>query len=285
MIHILHLTLLMQRRCAMSKINVVTHDGIFHADEIFAVMLLGYYLEGELSILRTRDKNIIDEYIDDENVYLVDVGGIHDSSKLCFDHHQNRDIPSSNLLVFNYLYNKNYIDDDIHMELFPFIQGISDFDINFNNVINYWKEFNSDHKYRILSTIISGFNRDPNNHEQQHNQFMNAVSFARQVYMNEIYAANQRIDAERIYGEGVRLNDDTIRFYEFCSIWKDKGKYKYAIQPNPQGWAVISSDSSKYPLPDASAYDSFIFQHKGRFIAVFGKYIDAEMYADSLSLF
>ncbi|MFA5751238.1 MAG: MYG1 family protein [Candidatus Paceibacterota bacterium] len=69
------------------KINkLVTHNGSFHADDIFACATLCLYLEkrGEkYEIIRTRDSEVI------KNAdYVFDVGGVYDEEKNRFDHHQ-----------------------------------------------------------------------------------------------------------------------------------------------------------------------------------------------------
>lgn len=66
--------------------KLVTHNGSFHADEIFASAVLSLLLEkkGEkFEIIRTRDPKIIEE-----GDYVYDVGGIYDEEKNRFDHHQ-----------------------------------------------------------------------------------------------------------------------------------------------------------------------------------------------------
>jgi uncharacterized UPF0160 family protein len=67
-------------------IKLVTHDGSFHADDIFACAVLCLLLEkkGEkFGITRTRDKDKIEA-----GDYVFDVGGIYDEDKKRFDHHQ-----------------------------------------------------------------------------------------------------------------------------------------------------------------------------------------------------
>ena len=59
-----------------------THDGRFHADEIFALAVLNLFYP-DLDILRSRDKNIY------KNAdIIVDVGHVYDPDRLIFDHHQ-----------------------------------------------------------------------------------------------------------------------------------------------------------------------------------------------------
>lgn len=71
----------------IEKINtLITHDGPFHTDDIFAAATLSILLEkkGEsFEIIRTRDENIIKT-----GDYVFDVGGIYDERLNLFDHHQ-----------------------------------------------------------------------------------------------------------------------------------------------------------------------------------------------------
>jgi len=68
------------------SIKLVTHNGSFHTDDVFAAACLTLYLEkkGEsFEIIRTRDEEIIKDAD-----YVFDVGGVYDESKNRFDHHQ-----------------------------------------------------------------------------------------------------------------------------------------------------------------------------------------------------
>ncbi len=69
-----------------SKKELITHDGSFHADDIFSAAALSIYLENKghkFEIIRTRDQKIIDK-----GDYVFDVGGVYDPDKNRFDHHQ-----------------------------------------------------------------------------------------------------------------------------------------------------------------------------------------------------
>ncbi|KKT25020.1 MAG: hypothetical protein UW07_C0004G0019 [Candidatus Nomurabacteria bacterium GW2011_GWF2_43_8] len=66
--------------------KLVTHDGSFHSDDVFACAALCLLLEkkGEkFKIIRTRDEKIIQT-----GDYVFDVGGIYDEKTNRFDHHQ-----------------------------------------------------------------------------------------------------------------------------------------------------------------------------------------------------
>ena len=60
-----------------------THDGRFHADEIFALAVLNLKFP-DLEIVRSRDENIYKSAD-----IIVDVGYVYDPDNLIFDHHQS----------------------------------------------------------------------------------------------------------------------------------------------------------------------------------------------------
>lgn len=66
--------------------KLITHNGSFHSDDIFAAATLMIYLESKgetFEIIRTRDEEIIKS-----GDYVFDVGGVHDEATNRFDHHQ-----------------------------------------------------------------------------------------------------------------------------------------------------------------------------------------------------
>jgi uncharacterized UPF0160 family protein len=71
----------------MNKVNkLITHNGSFHADDIFACATLCLMLEKkgeEFEIIRTRDPEIIKT-----GDYVFDIGYIYDEKANRFDHHQ-----------------------------------------------------------------------------------------------------------------------------------------------------------------------------------------------------
>lgn len=70
---------------SMKEIRIITHNGKFHADDVFAVATIRLVLGADThsTIIRTRDQDLIDS-----GDYVVDVGLVHDAKKKRFDHHQ-----------------------------------------------------------------------------------------------------------------------------------------------------------------------------------------------------
>ena len=61
----------------------VTHNGAFHADDLFATAVLSILNNGNIKIIRTRDEKWFKK-----GDYVYDVGGENISEKNLFDHHQ-----------------------------------------------------------------------------------------------------------------------------------------------------------------------------------------------------
>lgn len=69
-----------------NKKKLITHNGSFHADDVFAAATLSLLMErrGEsFEIIRTRDPEVINE-----GDYVFDVGGVYNADQNRFDHHQ-----------------------------------------------------------------------------------------------------------------------------------------------------------------------------------------------------
>ncbi|MFA6251007.1 MAG: MYG1 family protein [Candidatus Paceibacterota bacterium] len=62
---------------------LITHNGAFHADDLFAASTLSILNNGNVKIIRTRDPKIITS-----GDYVFDVGGEYNPEKNKFDHHQ-----------------------------------------------------------------------------------------------------------------------------------------------------------------------------------------------------
>ena len=61
----------------------ITHNGAFHADDLFATATLSILNNGNIKIIRTRNTKMYEK-----GDYVYDVGGVYDPEKDRFDHHQ-----------------------------------------------------------------------------------------------------------------------------------------------------------------------------------------------------
>ncbi len=73
----------------MKTINLLTHSGQFHADDIFSTALLNLYFKKKEPNTKVKCKRSIKKEDIDKADIVYDIGLIYNPKKLRFDHHQN----------------------------------------------------------------------------------------------------------------------------------------------------------------------------------------------------
>lgn len=85
--------------------TIVTHDGKAHMDELLASALLALYMESEPDEIIRMDPREAEKIVSSgkpgKNRWFLDCGMALDPSKGLFDHHQDRNLDCSALLIFN----------------------------------------------------------------------------------------------------------------------------------------------------------------------------------------
>lgn len=69
------------------KQNILTHDGKFHADDVFSVATLSILYDGKIKITRSRNADIIKSFLEKGDI-ILDNGRDYNPEKNIFDHHQ-----------------------------------------------------------------------------------------------------------------------------------------------------------------------------------------------------
>ncbi len=179
--------------------RIVTHNGIFHCDEICALALLELVdiFTSETEIIRTRDPDVINNA-----PMVIDVGRVYNPKINRFDHHQKEfsmtfnetsKIPLSSCGLIYYHFGKEIITkialeefntkltkkelDGLHTFLYESI--IVSIDAN-DNGVPYLVNPNTDVNFRYQITlphIVSSFNREKNNDSE----FLNIIELCRKV--------------------------------------------------------------------------------------------------------
>lgn len=73
----------------MKTINLLTHSGQFHADDIFSTALLNVYYRNKDKTIKVKCKRSVKKEDIDKADIVYDIGLIHNPKKMRFDHHQN----------------------------------------------------------------------------------------------------------------------------------------------------------------------------------------------------
>lgn len=293
-----YFTSLVLKRCAtMNSVKIPrsfgTHDGTFHADEVTAcALLLLFGLIDSDKIIRTRCMEELGRC-----EYVCDVGGVYDSERKLFDHHQidYQGPMSSAGMILKYLQQRGILSDKEH-DFFHYslILGVDAHDngkeLHERGVASY-------------SHIVSNFT--PISHEagskQQDKAFFEALAFAR-GHLDRMWERYQYMQSCRqvvvdsmAEGNDYLIFDKSLPWLEIFfetggaghqakfvvmpsgHHWKLRGipptleeKMKVRI-PMPQEWAGLLEED----LRKVSGIKGAIFCHKERFISVWETREDA----------
>ncbi|WP_085299769.1 MYG1 family protein [Cognaticolwellia mytili] len=271
----------------MNDITIVTHNGNFHADDVFSIAALKYIFPA-FKLIRTRDLAVIAEAD-----IVIDVGGEYDADAGRFDHHQRggageRDngIPYSS---FGLIWQKYGV--EICQGNTEIAQSVD------RGLVSTIDAVDCGHVEGIaqgisLSQTISMFN--PTWQEDSHfdSCFDEAVDFASRILARFIASASGGINAKDIVVKAIEsAADPRVIVLEKYTPWKTtvhtlSKKALYVIYPSgsgqwriqtvpvelgsfedrkslPKSWAGLSNKE----LQDVTSIEDAMFCHNGLFIA------------------
>ena len=179
----------------IEKTKVVTHAGGFHADELFAIALIKYFVTDDIDLERTRDGTLLSKYRDDSSVWVIDVGGEYNEGSLNFDHHQStfekawvgtNILFSSCGLVWDFLKKNGYLK---HLTNFQ----ISEFE---NRLVKRIDAHDNGCGKWTHAVIFKSFNRNIDNDSG----FIKALTFAGEYISNTLfYFKNEGKNIRNLY--------------------------------------------------------------------------------------
>lgn len=188
---------------------LVTHNGSFHSDDLFATATLSILNNGNIKILRTRDKEIFKT-----GDYVYDVGGIYNEEKNLFDHHQkggagNRTngIPYSSFGLVWKKYGEQIcgskevsqkIDEKIVQPIDAVDNGIDIITPKFENVI----------PYTVQSIFMAYYPTWKENISQVDNIFKKEVKKIIKLFKREIKIAQADLEGEKIIVDTYNKTED-----------------------------------------------------------------------------
>lgn len=271
----------------MSEITVVTHNGNFHADDVFSIAVLKHVLP-TFKLVRTRDKALI-ESAD----YVIDVGGEYDPETNRFDHHQRggagereNGIPFSSFGLVWKKYGLALCDDNQAVADRVDSGLVSTIDaIDCGHVEGVSKGIS-------LSQTISMFNPTWEEESNFDACFDEAVEFAARMLIRFIASAHGSVNAKEIVAKAIENAEDArVIVLEKYTPWKKtvhilSSEALYMVYPSHSGQWILQtvpvepgSFEDRKPLPkawsglsdqafvDETGIDDAVFCHNGLFIA------------------
>lgn len=227
---------------------VSTHDGRFHADEIFAIAVLNLVFP-DLEVVRSRDETV---YNDADIV--VDVGHLYDPENLIFDHHQRsfslkRDsgVPFASFGLVWKKYGKSLCESSEAAEYIDavIVQAI---DADDNGIEIYETKLDGV-GFHMLSDIIESFVPRYVNDEKLQKAFDQALSFATAYMKRQVKLANELFEvALPTIRNAIKLADDPriLIFRKFDKTWlsfisRESEKARFVLFPtHRKTWAIRS---------------------------------------------
>lgn len=201
----------------MELANVVTHGGVFHADEVLATVILSKVL-GDITVLRTF--KVPESFSDDVIVYDIGFGK--------FDHHQKggngareNGVPYAAVGLIWKEYGHKLVEDTVNPELVwslidrDLIQGV---DATDNGAMP--KSGSIAHNMSF-SNIISSFNPTWDCAEDPDEAFIKAVEFAETVFENTLKNATAKAKAQKIVEEAIEKSQEHIMVLDRFVPWQE----------------------------------------------------------------
>lgn len=269
---------------------LVTHNGTFHADDLFATATLSIAFNDNVKIIRTRDAKLIESA---DVVY--DVSGIYDPKIDRFDHHQKggagqreSGIPYSSFGLVWRKYGEQIcgskeVASKIDERL---VQSI---DAN-DNGINLFNIVGSVAPYTIQDMLFS-FRPSWKEEQDYDSSFMNLIPLVEKIIIREIVKTKDAIDAQSIVRKAYEnaLDKRVIIFdgsYPWFETINEYAEPLYVISKKGDTWRAEAVRKEKHnfenrkPFPEAWAgkrdaemaeatgVSDAVFCHNGRFLIV-----------------
>jgi len=271
----------------MTDKTIATHNGSFHADDVFSVAAFKLIFPS-FKLIRTRDMALINEAD-----IVIDVGGEYDAEKGRFDHHQRggageRDngIPFSSFGLIWQKYGLAICEGNQEVANALDAGLVSTIDaIDCGHVEGIYEGIS-------LSQTISMFNPTWEEGGDFDSCFDEAVGFATRVLTRFIASANGGISAKAIVAKAIDdAEDPRVIVLAKYTPWKRtvhalSEAALYVVYPSPTGqWRIQAvpvergsfEDRKSLPKPwaglsdealqEVCGIDDAMFCHNGRFIA------------------
>ncbi|MDD5721293.1 MAG: MYG1 family protein [Candidatus Pacebacteria bacterium] len=237
----------------MTKINkLITHNGSFHADDVFACAVLCLLVEKkgeECEIIRTRDEEIIQS-----SDYVFDVGGIYDAEQNRFDHHQIGGVGSRGNGIeyssFGLVWKKfgeelcgsQKVADTIDQKLVSSVDahdnGINLYKNNFENVFSY-----------SVNDVLSIFSGTALEKDEKDEQFLQALEWAKKILEREIKKNNDQIEITKIIQNYYKNSQDKrvvvidkpkVSRHEIYDALQNFPEPLFIVYGDKEDWGVVA---------------------------------------------
>lgn len=246
-------------------IEIITHANTFHADELLAIATFTHFINKDVvhEINVTRMNSVTPYMREDPSLYIFDLGGEYNELFGNFDHHQDRNLPATNILVLDYFCHDIDLANLLKKHLFQYVS-----DVDTGKII------------AREGADLAGFNSIIRNLNNVENGFQIALDMTKQILAGYIKTAELAIQMESYYYSLERKFWGKVvieKNGQFIPNWKELAEKEgvlLMVSENPRGgWQIVTFNSDFLTIP-TSEHQSF--RHPNGFLAVY-PYFDLAM--------
>lgn len=250
----------------MTYSKIITHAGTHHADEILAIATIHHFV-GELPVERNFRPS--DEDFADSSIFVLDVGRKLDSQNLNFDHHQDGDIPATNVLILDFLCKDSKMKELLKKYLFSYVDAVDR-----GKVV--------EGKEKVFST--PSFNSIIRNLNNVEGGFEIALQIAKNTLSAAIATAEKAIESENRWKGLEKVGKIAIQHdTEFIVGWREMAEADGVlalVSPNIRvegAYQITSRDTEILKIPP---HEKQTFLHANQFIAAYPDFDSAINHAN-----
>lgn len=226
-----------------NQLNLFTHNGLFHADDVFATAMLSLLSE-DVNVVRGGDDDVPE---DTENWIIYDIGGGEldhhtEECKQRNETHPNTDIPYAACgLVWRKYYKEilasqncpeRYYESVYNKMEKSLILGIDASDNGFDPTMHALDEMPNipdaqkttlQHVSKIeftISQVIKDFNPSWESERDPYEAFMDAVAFAQDIFLNRLDSIIDALDGRDYIQNHIDYSADHIMILEQFAPWQ-----------------------------------------------------------------
>ena len=233
--------------------TIITHDGVFHADEIFATALIKLIAksnnQNKIEVVRTRNPKILQEHLNLETSIVIDVGNSE------YDHHQE--------LKYNTINGEQIPMSSFGLVHKKFLElGLISFDKDLQNLVTEIDKADNGVASSSISTLIRTFtpNWNDTSDTAMDDAFKKAVKFAKGILKNMLGKTNSSLLAEETIKDEIqnlkRQNEfktknkkrNYLILESFIPFQETIIKYNETVSEEDKIKFVINKNKSKYNL-------------------------------------
>ncbi len=270
---------------------LITHNGTFHADDIFATAALSILLNDKVKIVRTRDVDMIAR-----GDFVYDVGGEYDAQRNRFDHHQvggagkrENGIPYAAFGLVWKTYGEQIcgskevalkIDEDLVQAIDAHDNGVDLYTLKGETVAPY-----------LVENVFDAFRPTWTEDQEYDKPFMEVVTFAKAFLARAVIRARDSVLAKSFVQKAYNESEDKRLIvmdggYPWNSTMMEYPEPLYVVFPKSNMWRVgcVRKEKKSFenrkslPIEWAGLRDDqlvivtgvpdAVFCHNGRFLAV-----------------